>query len=34
MTDNTSRAANSPGLDNSSDDKALTMTTAPRAITA
>jgi hypothetical protein len=34
MTDNTSRAANSPGLESSSDHNALAMTTAPRAIMA
>jgi hypothetical protein len=34
MTDSTSRAANNPGLESSSDDNALAMTTAPQAIMA
>jgi hypothetical protein len=34
MTDSTSRAAKSPGSENCSDNKALVITTAPRAITA
>ena len=34
MTDSTSRAAKSPGREICSDDKAIAITTAPRAITA
>ena len=34
MTDSTNKAAKSPGRGNCSDDKAVAITTAPRAITA